>query len=82
MLFGALWSITRIKAGSTSSSEPEMSHAQQVQHCLAQSPSTQPLPSRGPLALPPGPSCDAASVASPELLELWQTLCWCGTWYR
>jgi len=35
MLFGALWSIARIRGGSTGSSEPGAPPSQQAQHCQA-----------------------------------------------
>lgn len=74
MQFGALWSITRIKAGRKgSSSEPGTSHSQEAQHDLVWPPCTQPPPPRGPPSLrPPAPQAwlQGCLPRSPELLEL------------
>lgn len=55
MQLGALWSITSIKGGSKSSSEPETSHSQEAQLASAWPPCTQPPPPRGPPGLPATP---------------------------
>lgn len=65
MQFGALCSITRIKAGT--------SHSQEAQHDLVWPPCTQPPPPRGPPSLrPPAPQAwlQGCLPRSPEPLEL------------
>lgn len=77
MQFGALWSITRIKAGSKGSSEPGTSHSQEAQHALVWPPCTQPPPPRGPPGLAAG-----LPPALPSSRSSRRPLCCFGTWYR